>query len=116
MIVDVEARVDSVLYIRKDACSDETAEVDCNDDAPGEGRNHSRIDRVLEPGRYYVFVDGYAQEGGSFKMTVTTSDVLALVDVCRHPPVLAAGNAASGTTVGRENDAQASCGEGATGA
>ena len=94
----------------------ETAEVDCNDDAPGAGRNHSRIERVLEPGKYFVFVDGYAQEGGSFKMTITASDVLALLDVCRRAPLLSVGGVVNDTTSGREDDAQASCGDGAQGA
>ena len=61
------------------------AEVDCNDDGPD--RTHSRIERVLDPGKYFVFVDGYGQESGTFKMNVTTSDVLALAEVCRKAPV-----------------------------
>ena len=78
---EVEAHFDSVLYIRKDDCTDANAEVDCNDDGPD--RTHSRIERVLEPGKYYVFVDGYGQESGAFKLTVTTSDVLALAEICQ---------------------------------
>lgn len=34
VIIEVEARFDSVVYIRKDDCTDSSAEVDCNDDAP----------------------------------------------------------------------------------
>ena len=80
--IEVEARFDSVLYIRKDDCTDPSAEVDCNDDGPD--RTHSRIERVLDPGKYFVFVDGYGQESGTFKMTVSTSDVLALAEVCHR--------------------------------
>ncbi|MDP9148670.1 MAG: PPC domain-containing protein, partial [Myxococcota bacterium] len=84
--IEVEARFDSVLYVRKDDCTDASAEVDCSDDSPD--RTHSKIERVLEPGKYYVFVDGYGQDEGPFKMTVAASDVLALADVCRGAPLL----------------------------
>jgi hypothetical protein len=107
----VEAKFDTVLYLRKDSCADAAAEIDCNDDAPD--RTHSRIERVLEPGKYYVFVDGYGHEMGAFKLTVTAEAVLALADVCRRAPLLVAGTAQSGTTEGAANDAEASCGGGA---
>jgi hypothetical protein len=112
--IDVQAQFDSVLYIRKDDCADPNDEVDCNDDAPD--RSRSRIDRVLEPGKYFVFVDGYEREAGSFKMTVTATDVLALADVCRRAPLLVAGSAQTATTEGMADDAQATCGGGAEGA
>lgn len=112
--IEVEARFDSVLYVRKDDCNDANAEVDCSDDAPD--RSHSRIERVLDPGRYFVLVDGYGHDAGAFKMTVALSDVLALSDVCRRAPLLALGAPVSGTTAGMGNDAEASCPGGAEGA
>jgi len=112
--IEVEAGFDSVLYIRKDACTDPDAEVDCNDDAPD--RTHSKIERVLDAGKYFVFVDGYAQDVGSFKMTVATADVLALADVCARAPLLAFGATTDGTTAAMANDAEATCGGGAEGA
>jgi hypothetical protein len=112
--IEVEARFDSVLYIRKDDCADANAEVDCNDDGPD--RTHSRIERVLEPGKYFVFVDGYGQESGTFKMNVSASDVLALAEVCQRAPLLSAGTVQSGTTSGMADDARATCGGGAEGA
>src|SRR5580704_17032783 len=111
--IEVEARFDSVLYIRKEDCADANAEVDCNDDGPD--RTHSRIERVVEPGKYFVFVDGYGQESGTFKLTVTTSDVLALTDLCQKAPALAVGVAQSATTAGLADNAQATCGGGAEG-
>ncbi len=112
--IEVEAQFDSVLYLRKDDCADANTEIDCNDDGPD--RTHSRIERVLDPGKYYVFVDGYGQESGAFKLTVTTSEVLALAEVCRKAPALAIGVLQSTTTVGLADDARASCGNGAEGA
>jgi hypothetical protein len=116
VILEVDARFDAVLYVRKDDCADENAEVECNDDAPSGGRRKSRIERVLEPGRYFVFVDGYNQESGVYKLTVTTSDVVALADACRHAPRLVAGRSVASTTAGLVDDAQAICGGGAEGA
>jgi len=112
--IEVEAHFDSVLYIRKDDCNDANAEVDCNDDSPD--RTRSRIERVLDPGRYYVFVDGYGDESGPFKMTVTSTDVLALVDVCRRASVLASGASQTSSTEGMADNTRATCGGGAEGA
>jgi hypothetical protein len=112
--IEVEARFDSVLYVRKDDCNDGDAEVACSDDAPD--RTHSRVERVLDPGRYFVFVDGYGEQSGTFKMTVTAKDVLALEDLCRLAPALAVGTRESATTVGMADDAEATCGGAAEGA
>lgn len=114
--IEVEARFDTVLYVRKDSCADPEAEVDCNDDAVD--NRHSRIERVLEPGRYFVFVDGYS-DAGSFRITVSTSTVVSLGDACRQlqrTPPLAAGTPVSATTARRADDAHATCGDGAPGA
>jgi hypothetical protein len=47
--------------------------VDCNDDA-GDAE-HSRLDLTLDPGTYYVFVDGYGVggESGSFTLRAEVS-------------------------------------------
>jgi hypothetical protein len=109
---DVEAAFDSVLYIRKDECSDPSAEVECNDDSSD--RKHSHIDTVLEPGKYFVFVDGYGHEGGDFKLTVSLTEEQALVDRCRRTSLLADGVAVS-APLGPNNAAEATCGGGAQG-
>jgi hypothetical protein len=109
---DVEAEFDSVLYVRKADCADANAEVECNDDSSD--RKHSHIDTVLEPGKYFLFVDGYGHEGGDFKLTVSLAQAQALIDRCRRPSSLTDGvmvSAALGTNIG----AQATCGGGAQG-
>ncbi|HEY6459861.1 MAG TPA: PPC domain-containing protein, partial [Polyangiaceae bacterium] len=116
VVLDLDAKFDSVLYLRKDECGDESAEVECNDDAPNGGRNRSRIERVLDPGKYFVFVDGYNNETGAYKLTLTTSDVVALDDACRRARTLVAGTPVSDSTEGYADDATASCGGGAAGA
>jgi hypothetical protein len=117
VVLDVDAHFDSVVYVRKDNCADDGAEVDngCNDDAPTGGHNKSHLELVLDPGKYFVFVDGYHEESGGYKLTVSATDVVALSDTCRGAPLLAVGAPVTGTTEGAANDAEASCGGGAEG-
>jgi hypothetical protein len=112
--IEVEAHFDSVLYVRKDDCTDPNAEVACNDDAPD--RDRSRVDAVLEPGTYYVFVDGYGHDAGTFRLNVAMSDVPALAEVCRRARPLASGAPVTATTQGTVDNARAACGGGALGA
>ncbi len=118
--VETQVRFDSVIYIRKGDCSDPDAEVSCNDDAPPPGgtdkdQRHSRIEQVLDPGTYFVFVDGYNGNGGSFKMHIDLTDVPALAELCSKAPLLADGTPTSGSTDGAFDNAGASCGDGAHG-
>ena len=72
------------------------AEVACNDDATsgagkrGPSSRGSRLDEVLEPATYYVFVDGYGSESGGFRMNVQIADVPTLAEACRQIPVRSA--------------------------
>jgi hypothetical protein len=115
VVIDVQARFDAVLYIRKNDCTDENAEVDCNDDVPGDGENHSRLELVLDPGKYYVFVDGYNRDAGNFRMTVTISDAVALWDGCRRAKPLASGAVVASSIAGVQDATGTSCGSGASG-
>jgi hypothetical protein len=115
VVIDVQARFDAVLYIRKNDCTDENAEIDCNDDVPGDGENHSRLEDVLDPGKYFVFVDGYNRDAGGFRMTVTISETVALSDRCRRAQPLLAGAVVSSTMATAKDATGATCGNGATG-
>jgi hypothetical protein len=115
--VEVEpSNFDSVVYVRKDDCSSKDAEVACNDDAAlGSKRSSSnrgsRIDEIFDPGTYWVVVDGYNNESGSFRMNVQTADVPSLADACsKATPVV---QHASGTLTGAFNHAAGSCDHGA---
>lgn len=110
---DVEATFDSVLYVRKDDCADANAEIECNDDSSD--RKHSHIDTVLEPGKYFVFVDGYGHEAGDFKLTVALAEAQALIDRCHRAASLVDGVVQWATNAGMNDDAQATCGAGAQG-
>jgi hypothetical protein len=118
--IEVDPQFDSVLYIRKDECGDTEAEIACNDDAtPGAGKRGpssrgSRLDEVLDPGTYFVFVDGYGAESGAFRMETTIADVPSLAEACRQIPTLGAAKIA-GTLTGAFDHAHASCGADAKG-
>jgi hypothetical protein len=114
VVVDVAAQFDSVVYLRKGSCEDAGAEVACNDDAPNADR--SKVDVTLDPGTYFVFVDGLSREAGAFRMSVALQDVPLLLDVCRRARVLTPGAPATvATTQGGFDNANASCGQGARG-
>jgi hypothetical protein len=66
---------DAALSLRK-ACADgagsqRTSEVDCAPSVPENSERRATIDRVLEPGSYWVLVDGQApNEEGPFSISV----------------------------------------------
>ena len=118
--IEVDPQFDSVLYVRKDECGDAEAEVACNDDATagsgkrGPSSRGSRIDEVLEPGTYYVFVDGYGAESGPFRMNVQVADVPTLAEACRQLRPLGPAKI-SGSLTGSFDHAHATCGAEAKG-
>jgi hypothetical protein len=111
--LDVKAGFDAVLYVRKGDCMDENTEVACNDDYSD--HNHSRLEEILEPGKYFVFVDGNGKERGGFALTVTVSDALALADRCRRAQPLASGAIVAASSEAFSDTTGASCGNGALG-
>lgn len=118
-VVEVAPRYDSVVYLRKDDCADADAEIACNDDAPHShgSPSPSRLDEILDPGTYYLFVDGYREEAGAFRMTFSLTDVPSLADVCRAARPLAARSPVSGATSGSYDHAHSqACGENGKGA
>ena len=70
---------DTVLYLRQSAC-DVGTQIACNDDTTGcaislDGatpRRGSRATPTVTAGQtYYIFVDGYGSNSGSFSLSVT---------------------------------------------
>jgi hypothetical protein len=110
--IEVSADFDSVLYLRKGDCGDESSEVRCNDDS---GPKHSRVDAVLDPGMYFVFVDGYGDEAGGYRVQATAHDAPSLADVCRGARPLAAASRVVGTLTDAFDNANATCGRDAKG-
>ena len=69
----VDARTtgyDTGLYLRQGSCTSGT-QLSCNDDATPPGNYGSRIQRRLNPGTYFLFVDGYGSEAGAYELRIT---------------------------------------------
>ena len=70
--IAVQSDYDSVVYVRT-ACERESSEIACNDDDTSQ--RTSRIEADLDPGQYFVVVDGFYQNNtGAFSLTATLSD------------------------------------------
>jgi hypothetical protein len=67
---------DTVMYLRNTPCATGTS-IACNDDN-GSGGSWSRISTTLDPGTYFLFVDGYGTASGNYVLQVTT----VLAEVC----------------------------------
>ena len=70
VVFDVtEASYDTLMFLRSE-CADGGTELACNDDRePGDTR--SRIATVLQPGTYFLFVDGYRGDEGTSTVSVS---------------------------------------------
>jgi len=101
---------DGVLYLMR-ACGEANSELSCNDDNPDTTR--SQLDVTLEPGEYYLVVDGYAEESGDYDLVTQLSQLQSVSAVCGDATPLGVGQPASGTTVGVPNYFQATCAQGA---
>ncbi len=118
--IEVDPRFDAVLYLRKD-CTDSGSEVACNDDVSGRSPSHgntmrpSKVDEVLEAGTYFVFVDGYEEAEGTFKVTVASRDVPTLAQACQRALPLPVGAQVAGSTSTSFDHARAKCGDEAKG-
>jgi len=116
LIVETETAFDGVLYMRKEECDAADAEVEgaCNDDADNNARA-SKFDVIVDPGTYFIFVDGYDSNTGNFKLHVTMSDVPSIADACRNARALPLGSTINGSTTSAFDLAHASCGDDAKG-
>ncbi|MEM9195232.1 MAG: hypothetical protein AAGF12_39030 [Myxococcota bacterium] len=101
---------DGALYLQRQ-CGQPGTEVACNDDNPDTSR--SQIDTTLEPGTYYLVVDGYGTEAGEYDLIASLTPLAPVAEICRDATELTLGQAATGSTAGRANYFQATCAEGA---
>ena len=106
---------DTVLYLRTGSCQS-GGEVTCNDDiagcatSTGSGQG-SRITPTVTAGQtYFIFVDGYGNASGNFRLTVTPPTAPPPPGgACASPTVIpAAGGVFSGSTSG-SSTASGSC-------
>jgi hypothetical protein len=119
--VEPRGNFDPIIYLRQGDCADTDSEIACNDDLKGAsahgGSQHppSRLDQVLEPGTYFVFVDGYGSSDGAYKLTAEIEDIPSVADICARARPLSSVQV-TGATQGSFDHARASCGDEAKGA
>lgn len=88
-------------------------EIACNDDDQNSRR--SRIVQVLDPGDYYVVVDGYSDDSGPFTLTASGQDIPSADELCQQATTLTLGQAVQGDTSREVDGFRASCANGAPG-
>lgn len=108
----LDSEYDGALYLRR-GCTDASSEVTCNDDSPDDDTTRSEIRATLDPGTYFLFVDGYGEEAGAYQLLVTQAELPSIEEVCRAARPIAPGQAVSGDTSGRPDHFQATCAGGA---
>ncbi|MEZ4251688.1 MAG: hypothetical protein R3B99_26025 [Polyangiales bacterium] len=106
---------DGALYLRS-GCDDATTEIACNDDFVDTHR--SRLTTTLEPGRYFVYADGYAGQGqgiaqGNFSVTAELGSAQgggATGDTCAQAAPIPTGGTFTPDTFEASDDVRGSCG------
>lgn len=104
--VVLNSSYDGALYLLG-SCGDLSSEIVCNDDAPTTSR--SEITATLEPGLYYLVVDGYAGAGGEYEVAMTSRPVQSVAEVCAAATPLVPGQLVTATTRGQPDYFQATC-------
>jgi hypothetical protein len=65
---------DGVLHVRREAAV-QSSELACNDDAAERDTTRSRVAVNLDPGTYYVYVDGFSEgNSGAFTLRYSTGE------------------------------------------
>ncbi|MBL9108217.1 MAG: hypothetical protein JNM74_03055, partial [Myxococcales bacterium] len=108
--IRLESSFDGALYVLG-RCGDVSSEIACNDD-DGD-TTHSSLALALDPGTYYVVVDGYAENAGAFDLRVDVAALRPIAEVCGEATPLPIGTTTRGTTVGAVDQFQATCANGA---
>lgn len=101
---------DGVLYLMRQ-CGAIDSTIDCNDDDPD--TSNSRIRQILDPGTYYVVVDGFGEAAGAYTLTASATQLRPVADICSSAQTVAVGQTVSGDTSGGYDYFQATCAGGA---
>ena len=108
--VTINSDYDGALYLLG-TCAEMRSEVTCNDDAPSTTR--SRIEATLDPGTYYVVVDGFGSASGEYELMAEIQTLQNLAAVCQGATPLRSGQAVTGSTAGQPSYFTATCAGGA---
>jgi hypothetical protein len=106
----LQSTFDGALYLQRE-CGQRASELGCNDDNPDTTR--SQLDLTLDPGTYFLVVDGYEDAGGTYELVVSAAAAQPIEALCSDAAPLAFGRAVTGTTVGAQDAFTATCAGGA---
>src|SRR5690606_5491039 len=71
--VSLGSSYDAALHLRR-SCLDDASEIACNDDH-GDNR-HSKVEATLEPGTYFVVVDGFRTGNeGTYELSYSAREI-----------------------------------------
>ncbi|MEQ8458186.1 MAG: pre-peptidase C-terminal domain-containing protein [Sandaracinaceae bacterium] len=111
MRLRMQSTYDGALHVRSD-CANPSSEIACNDDH--QDTRHSMVVSTLDPGRYYIFADGFStSEQGDYSMRADLAPVAggtAPADRCAAAGTVTAGQDVELDTFAAADDYQASCG------
>lgn len=102
---------DGAIYVRSD-CTNPNSELACNDDH--RDTQHSMLVTTLDPGRYFVFADGYSDgNAGDYSLRADLAPVgggAAPADNCQNAGNIVAGQDIDVDTFPASDDYAGSCG------
>ncbi len=110
LTIVLQSTFDGALYLQRE-CGRRESELSCNDDNPDTTR--SQLDVTLDPGTYFVVVDGYQGQGGAYELVASASQVQPIEALCTDAAPLDPGRPITGTTVGAQDAFSATCAGGA---
>ncbi|MFK7985898.1 MAG: hypothetical protein AB8I08_07680 [Sandaracinaceae bacterium] len=106
----INSDYDGALYLLG-ACGEMRSEIACNDDNPNTSR--SQIDATLDPGTYFLVVDGYADASGEFELLAQAQELQSLAQICGGATTITSGQAVTGSTANQAGYFTATCAGGA---
>ena len=98
---ELTTQYDGVLSLLSECRGDPSAALACNDDAVEQNTTRAAVDATVEPGTYYLVVDGYASEAGTYRLSTSFSPLREMSEVCAELPVLTPGETVEGSTSGQ---------------
>lgn len=103
----LDSEHDGAVYLLGE-CGEARSELACNDDFE-RNRTHSEVRAVLDPGTYFVVVDGWGTTEGEYELVVHRTAQRSPGEMCASAPVLPIGQPISGTTADSSDSFQATC-------
>ena len=101
---ELTTQFDGVLSLLSECVGDPSAAIACNDDLVEGDTSRSGIEATLEPGTYFLVVDGYANEAGSYSLTTEFNVLRPMGEVCAELPMLTPGETVESSTAGQGDD------------